>query len=238
MKSNRLSMILAAVLAVVTGALVLAYTLGADNRAMQGATGVEVYVTTQTLPVGQSLREALDANIVKLQKFPASTVPENAIKVIDSSNESLLAITALPSGALLLASNFGGSGDIANGLQVPEGQIALTLNLDDAAHVGSFLTPGSEVALYNTFQVSNSGMVVEHTGVLLNKVLVLAVGSSTSSTSGDNKTAALVTIAVAPTDSVRVVQAAQTGKIYFGILGSNVDASQTEIIKPSNLFDK
>lgn len=238
MKSNRLSMILALVLAVVTGALVLAYTLGADNRAMQGATGVEVYVTTQTLPVGQSLKEAVDANIVKLQKFPASTVPDNAIKVIDSTNESLVAITALPTGALVLASNFGGSGDIANGLQVPEGQIALTLNLEDAAHVGSFLTPGSEIALFNTFQTSTTGAVTEKTGVLISKVLVLAVGTSTSSTTGDNKSQALVTIAVSPKDSVRVVQAAQTGKVYFGILGANADASQTEIISPSNLFDK
>ena len=175
---------------------------------------------------------------MKLQTFPASTVPENAIKVIDSSNQSLVAINALPAGTLLLASNFGTAGDIANGLQVPDGQVALTLNLEDAAHVGSFLSAGSEIVLYNTFQTSREGVVTENTGVLISKILVLAVGDSTSATSGDDKSRALVTIAVSPKDSVRVVQAAQTGKVYFGILGSNADASKTKTISPSNLFDK
>lgn len=238
MKSNRLSTILAAVLALVTGGLVLAYTMGADNRAMQGATGVDVYVTTSTLPVGETLQEALDAGLVKLQKFPASTVPDNAIKVIDDSNKDLVATSALADGQLLLLSNFGSGSEIANGLKVPDGKVALTLNLEDAAHVGSFLTPGSEVVLYNTFQVNRSNTVIENTGVVLDRVLVLAVGNSTTSTADDKKSAALVTIAVSPNDSVRVVQAAQTGKVYFSILGAKADASGAEIITPSNLFNK
>lgn len=238
MKSNRLSILLAAVLALVTGALVLAYTAGADNRALQGATSVEVYVASSTFPVGSSLQEGLDQGLVKLQHFPASTVPDDAIKVIDSTNGALVAISALGEGQLLLSSNFGDSTNISHGLQVPEGMVALTLNMEDAAHVGSFLTPGAEVVLYTTYQVVNGAVIIEKTGILLEKVLVLAVGDSVTSNTQDNKSAALVTVAVSPKNSVKVVQAAQTSKVYFSILGANVDASNTDIISPSNLFDK
>lgn len=236
MKSNRLSILLAALLALVTGALVLAYTLGADNRALQGATSSEAYVTTGTLPVGESLKDALDAGLIKLQAFPSSAIPETAVSKVDDTNGSLVATSALAEGQLVLTSYFDSANSLAHGLQVPDGQVALTLNLEDSAHVGSFLTPGSEVVLYDTFQVNLGATVIEKTGVLLPKVLVLAVGNSVTPSNQDSKSSALVTIAVTPAESVHVVQAAQTGKVYFALLGSKADLGNIEIITPENLF--
>lgn len=238
MKSNKVSIVLATILALVTGALVMAYTVGADKRALQGATTVDVYVATAALPVGKSLQEALDGNLVKLQHFPESAVPADAIKSIDDTNSALVATNSIGVGQMLQAAYFAASTSVANGLQVPEGQVALTIKMEDAAHLGTFLTPGSEVVLYDTYQVQGVNQTAEYTGILLQKVLVLAVGSSVTSTDQDTKTAALVTIAVTPKESVKVVQAVQTGKVYFSLLGNNVDASGTSIASTNNLFKK
>lgn len=244
-----LAVVAALVLAAIGALAVLGYAGAADARAVAGQEATTVYVTTRLVPAGTPLDEAVSQGMLEKTVFPARSVPAGALLRVDTPMQSLIATSEIAAGEIVLERRFGSQqvGDAA--LVVPEGKVAVTIELTDPARVGPFLRPGSQIAVYDTFEARNpddgdyspTGTAlggagsVNATNLVLGKVTVLAVGDVTltgrAQAAGgggvlggrDEVPTALVTVALDPPDVPRLVHAANTGVLYAVLLGSGAD---------------
>lgn len=248
----------AVLLALVGAALVLVYALRADQRALEGQQPEQVYVVTETVPSGTSLKEALRLELIEPTQVAAAGLPAGALQTIDPSNQELLALTDIPVGTYVLASSFGEQPLSEKAIEVPDGMLAISVELTDPGRVGTFVTPGSRIAIYNTYALKRTdnseeaefynNLDIHGTSVLLDDVLVLAMGQSSltptapqseadenddtsDQPAGVNEQTArfLVTVAVTPEESVRLVHSIQQYQLYAGLRSDGLE------ITPPNL---
>ena len=226
MKSRRLTLILAVEFAVIAGASVYAFTSSADQRATLSKQPVTVLVAALQIPAGQTLAKAQAEGMIKSEVFPASTVPAEAIRQIDSSNQDLIASSPIQAGALLRSSDFSDSVKSSSGLTIPSGFVAITLDLKESQRLGSFVAPGSKIALFDTYNLTKGR---NQTNVLVPSVLVLAVGGNTAANGFASGNANLITIAVSTWDAARVVEAQSTGELYAALIGDTEPSDQLDV---------
>jgi pilus assembly protein CpaB len=198
MNRRVIAVVVAVVLALAGTAAVSVYVRNADSRALAGQQTVEVYVAQKLVPAGTSLHDAVDNSLITLELVSAKGVPAGSLTAAHSGDESSVAVSDIQPGELVLDSRFGAQAASTSALPVPDGMMAVSLALQDPAHVGSFVTPGSKIAIFDTFNVL--GMVAgkavpsgDHltddfkknraTRILLPKVEVLAVGATSTSSS-------------------------------------------------------
>jgi pilus assembly protein CpaB len=246
----------AVLLAIIGAALVLVYALRADQRALEGQQPERVYVVTETVPSGTSLKEALRQELIEPTQVARAGLPTGALQSVDPSNQELLALTDIPIGTYVLGSSFGEQTVGERAIVVPEGMLAVSVELTDPGRVGTFVTPGSRIAIYNTFKLKQLGdddetqafndLDVHGTSVLLDDVLVLAMGQSSLTPSANQPTEGadaenqpagvneqtarfLVTVAVTPEESVQLVHSIQQYQLYAALRSDGLE------ITPPNL---
>jgi pilus assembly protein CpaB len=232
MKISRISYIVAIVLALIAGVAVYAYQATADQRALQGKAAVQVYVSQQDIPVGVKLSDIYLQGLAKKENFPADSLPVGAITDITTANGDLVVSHPITKGQLLLDSEVGTQAAAASQIVVPDGQVAVSVNVDDSQRVANFLVPGAQVVVYYTAADRTS------VRVLLPRADIIAVGStSTSSTTGTGTVVSpLVTLALPPADAARVVLATHNGTVYFGLLSKTTTVAPGSGVALQNLF--
>jgi pilus assembly protein CpaB len=104
----------------------------------------------------------------------------------------------------------------------------MSVDLADAAHVGSFLRPGSYITVFDTVASATlgaNGIPIKETRVLLTKVQVIGIAGYTTAKEVDavitDATKFLVTVAVTQNEAERLVHGIQSGSLYFGLLSSD-----------------
>lgn len=241
-----MAVILAAALALVGAVLVLLYVKGADQRAVAAQQPAQVYVSQQLIPSGTSLKDALRQEMIAATTVAAKGMPAGALTSITDGNRELVATVDIAAGEFIQEARFGKTQLGTKAIEVPGGMLALSVELTDPARVGSFVTPGSHIAVYETHKlvklpgVSDADKAFndfgfQGTNVLLGDVLVIGKGETPltpgrSNASGDkegedaknSQPSFLVTVAVSPADSVRLVHAIQSRTLYAGLRGSDV----------------
>lgn len=247
-----IAIVAAVVLALMGAVLVLVYAKGADSRALAGQAPTKVYVSKELVPIGTTLKDALRAQKIEVTELAAKGVPTGALKAIDSANDGQVALADIVPGQYLLASAFGDKAPNQKAIEIPDGQVAISVSLEDPNRVGAFVTRGSFVTIYYSYGLKKVGtdeatkqfneLGVNATSVLLGKVTVIGVGASglppapEPSASPGSKTqsaavpSTLLTLAVSPEDSIKLVGAIQANALqnnpakhlYFGLHGSDV----------------
>lgn len=250
---RRLIAVMAAVVIALFGAVaVFAYARGADQRAVAGQQPVPVFVAQKVIPAGTSAGDALRGGLLVETRIPAKALPAGALSKVDDATAKLLALTDIAPGEYVLASRFGTTPMGQKALQVPDGQVALAVNLSDPARVGSFITPGSHIVIYDSYTPgggsasSNASGPGRETQVLLDDVLVIAVGASSltpvqGSAQQQGQQAApsaLVTVALPPATAVKLVHGIQTGSLYAGLRGTDAKVDGTQGVTDASLFSK
>jgi pilus assembly protein CpaB len=195
MKRRPLVALAALVLAAMGTLAVLTYAQGADRRALQGQEAVNAYVVRKEVPAGTTAEQAVKDGLIVHELIARRATPADALGTVGKTYGSLVATSTLQPGELVLKSRFGTKVADNGLLAVPSGKMAVSVPLDDASHVGSFLVAGSKIAVFDTFNVqekfkssdtpAGDRLQDEHdkrraTRLLLAHVDVLAVGASTS----------------------------------------------------------
>ncbi len=230
------AIIAAGVVALFGVAAILFYVKTADSRAVAGLEPVSVFVAKDSVPAGTVLKDAVNAGLIVKDTLPQKSVPGDYLKAVDSTNESLLSLGDILPGQYILNSQFGNTPTGRKAISVDPGMVALTVTLADDERVGTFLTPGSRIILFDTYKVVHEGGTAAgediRTRALISDVLVLAVGQSSLTPSqpstGDAAAAdsagnvALVTLALTPDDATRTVEAIRTGQLYAALRGADV----------------
>jgi len=244
----------AALVALVGVAAVLFYARGADSRAVASQQPSPVYVVKTVVPAGTTLKDAVQNGLIIKTSVVAKGVPSGALTGVDGSNGGLFALSDIQPGEYVLADRFGVKPVGTKAIDVPAGQVAVSISLSDPARVGTFVTPGSHVVLFDSFlggstnsgsHSSSSATPDTQTRVLLDDVLVIAMGETSlapapEAKDGDQKAAptpgALLTVAVTPADATRLVHGIQTGSLYAALRGTDAKVDLGKVVTSTSLF--
>ena len=232
-------------------AAVLIYASGADARAVAGQRPQTVFIAQVLVPSGTTAADAVAKGLMVPTKIAAKGVQVGALSTVDAATGKLVALTDIARGEFVVASRFGTTQTGQKAIKVPDGQVAISVSLTDPARVGTFVTPGSHIVIYDTYvnAAAPKGEGTKETRVLLDDVLVIAVGA-TSLTPVANGQApaecqaqaatagALVTVALPPGTAAKLVHGIQTGTLYAGLRGTDTQANLAQIISDSTLFTK
>jgi pilus assembly protein CpaB len=264
MKRSIVSITVAGILAVLACGAVLLYVRGADARALAGKQAVKVLVAAKRIPAGTSGAQIRENGYVELVNLPVASVPDDVMSKVDASLDALVVTSDIQPRQLLLSGVFGAATNLASGLSIPEGKIAVSVPAFNSAGT-AFLRPGSQVAVFDTFTVregagqtpSGDRLKFEYqmnhaTRLLLPRAEVIAVGlpgQDGAATSGDatanrpeegssveNSGQTVVTFALSQDEAQKVIHAAQTGTLYLALLNETSDVRPGPGVDNKTLF--
>ncbi|MQA25492.1 MAG: hypothetical protein GEU94_08475 [Micromonosporaceae bacterium] len=122
--------------------------------------------------------------------MPAETVPVGVMGAVGQELDELVVTSDLQTSQLLLRGMFGERVKSTGGLPVPDGKLAVSVEVTMPEQVAGFLRPGSTIAIFNTFNMidqkrresNGEGLRLKEganqaTRTLLPKVEVLAIGA-------------------------------------------------------------
>jgi pilus assembly protein CpaB len=227
------------------------YANGADQRAIASAQPRTVFISTQAVPAGTTLNDAIAGGLIVETTLPAKSVPVGSLTAVTEDNKNLLALSEIAPGEYIQSARFGTTPQGSQAIRVPNGQIAMSLTLSDPARVGTFVAPGSHIVLYDTVAgatATGTAAPAQAAGthVLFEDVLVIAVGSTAltpaqpqgEATAAPNQGGALVTLALTPEQAPRLVHALRNGNLYAGLRGSDLKIDTALVVTEANVFNR
>lgn len=242
---RRVMAVLASVVIGLIGVVsVLFYAKGADARAVADQRTQTVFIATALVPAGTSAADAVAKGLMVPSQIATKGVPAGALATIDAATGKLVAVTDIAPGEFIVASRFGTTPLGQKAIEVPQGQVAISVSLSDPGRVGTFVTPGSRIVIYDTFvPAAASAAATKQTRVLLDDVLVIAVGSTSLTPPASGESAAnaagegaLVTVALPPDTAAKLVHGIQTGTLYAGLRGIDSKVNLGEVVSDATLF--
>jgi pilus assembly protein CpaB len=213
-RTRLLTITLAAVLALLGVVAILAYVRQANERAVNGLKAETVVWAKDPIAPGTSLRQAQQGGLLATETVPESSLTTAAVESVTPTNEHKVVTSAVAKGQILLQNMLGASVNnaSANGFVVPKGDVAVSVTMCVPEDVADYVTPGSNVAVFDTLVVLSPGQQITpscasghpavssgqiqntnlaSTVLVLPSVEVLAVGQNPGSqgTSGSNSAA-------------------------------------------------
>ena len=235
-------MIVAALIAALGTGMVFLYVKGADNRAQASQAPVQVLKAVAQIAPGETLAAAQTAGKIQLGSVPRQQVLAGAVNSVSGMENSVALATIYPNEQIVTA-KFGSAGD-QESLTIPDGNIAISVNLSDTGRVAGFVNPGAKVAVFLSAAADEGGQ--DTTRVLLPSVQVIAVGATTvvSTTTTDSTGAqtteqlprTLFTLSVSQQDAERIMFAVGHGTLSFGLLNDKSKVKTGPCVTSANLF--
>jgi pilus assembly protein CpaB len=221
---------------------VLAYVSRAQARAVAGQDPVEVVVTTGPIPRGTTVATARGAGLLGADVLPRRSVPATAVRELTPSMDQLVAGSALTGGEVVLRGRFVEDLPVAGSVDVPDGKLAVSVELTDPGRVGSFVRPGEEVAVFHFVDGKP-----RTTRALLPRVQVLGVGAlteepaPTTDTEAQGKaekpvSTAIFTLAVDERQAEQLVHASYTGQLHVGLLADTTQVTRGSGVDDTSLY--
>lgn len=241
MDRRRMLVVAAAAVAAVGVVLVLLYVRSADNRAQDEYATVKVLTATAQITPGQSIDQASAGGKLALK----AVTKNQLLPGYQTSTAALagqVATTTIYPGEQIITSKFGASAAAVSSLPIPDGMMAISVNLTDPARVAGFVNPGSEVAIF----MNGTGGGQPFSRLLLPEVQVIGTGSTTpvstttTDTGGQQTTEqlpkTLLTLAVSQQDAQRVLYAQGNGELAFALLTDKSKVERGPAVTLGNLF--
>ncbi len=208
--SPKRNVVVAAALGVGFLAAVLSYVFlnGAQQRAYNNAKLVPTYVIAKPVPRALTGVDAVNGGYIQRREVPQEFRPSTAVTNL-ASLENKEAAAPFSVGQVLVSSMFVSPIAAANSFsqQIPPGDVAVTISVDQVHGVAGLAVPGDKVDLL--VSVANAE------NFMLQNVPILAVGQTTAASTGNatttsaTSTSGLYTFAVRPSDAERIALAQQ-----------------------------
>ena len=124
----------------------LNYIRGIEDDVYEDRQPVDVLIAAQDIPAGTPAAEALtrmEVKAIPLELRPANVVDPN----LTESIAGLIALNAIPANQIIIPGLFVDATIVQQSFkdQIPTGQVAISLNVDEVRAVGGNLQPGDEV---------------------------------------------------------------------------------------------
>jgi len=223
MERRKFLVVIAAIVAALGIVLVLLYVRGADHRAQNQFATVKVLTATSQINPGETIDQASTGG-----KLALTAVTRNQLldgyQTGTAALAGQVALTTIYPGEQIIASKFGTTPASVSALPIPDGKVAISVNLTDPARVAGFVNPGSYVAIF--MNGTEGGQ--PYSRLLLPKVQVIGTGStspvSTTTTDDQGQQATeqlpktLLTLAVDQQEAQKVLFAQGNGELAFALL--------------------
>ena len=254
--ARRLLLIIVALVVALFGAgAVLTYAGRADSRAVAAEQTTNVLMASADVPAGTPVGTAESKGLIRAGKIPTRLVPPGALDALGTVIGQVVS-EDIHSGEVVLRAQFVAS-QLAGSIKIPDGLLAISVTVQDPQRVGGFVLPGSFVAVFDTFPVQKpnatpgDAVVDSATRMLLPRAKVIAVGLTALQTiGGETKSkpssgglgnaaqdaSATLTLAVDSTQALKLVHAAQTGRLYFALLSDKSKSDVARSVDNSTLF--
>ena len=227
--------ILALVVALAGAGSLWWYAQTADQRAVEGLQAVDAYVATGEIPAGTPLGTALGMHLLTVQQIPKRLAPAGASTAVDPSMTGNVAASDIHTGQLVLLSQFVAPQAATSGLAIPDGLIAVSVDVADTPRLGNFVHPGANVAVFLVSPTADGKG--KQTRMLLARSLVVAVGDTTSGAAGAAQVPSTrLTFAVAQHDAEKLIQATTLGTLYLGLETNKSTVAPGPAVTDQNLF--
>ncbi|MDP9823559.1 Flp pilus assembly protein CpaB [Nocardioides massiliensis] len=241
MDRRRVLLIVAAAIAAVGTLLVFLYVRSVDERANEQFDAVSVLRAVDVIAAGESIEAAQAAGKLEMGTVSRNAVLDGARTNTDGMTGSV-ALTTIYPGEQILDSRFG-TAAATEVLTIPEGMMAISVNLSDPARVAGFVNPGAEVSIFLTAQNGPQGA---YTRMLLPRVTVIGVGTTsvvpttTTDGSGGQTTEqlprTLLTLALTQKQAEKVLFGSTSGELAFGLLTEDSEVTPGPGVDVRNLF--
>jgi len=235
--TRRIVAVLVAVALAAVGAVgVLIWALKADQRVRDRLTdAVSVAIATKPIPAGYTGGRIRAEGMFRIERMPRSSVPKDFLSDVGTDEERKVVMSNVAAGQILYDALFGQPGIVTAGLSLPDGTMALTVKTGVPEQVAGYVQPGSKVAIFLTYSVTNSdgdSTGDKRTRVLLSTVDVLAVGAYRAprndglvprSNEINSDGELLLTLAVTQNEAERLIQAVHTGELYCALITDSIN---------------
>ena len=239
---RRVGLLVAALVVALFGtSAVYAYVNRVEAKTVNAGSPVNVLVATAQIPTGATGAVVAQSNLTRVTTMPQRNVPEGALTDLNSVKDKQLATDVYP-GEVLLAARFTDRTQARTGaLSIPDNKFAVSVQMGDPQRVAGFLVPGSQVAVLATMLPSGDNGIA-HTGVILSRAQVIAVGPTTLQSNGatgagpEPTATTILTLALSQVQAEKLVLAQQIGKLYLGLLTDKSSASVDPGVTSDDLF--
>jgi pilus assembly protein CpaB len=238
-------LIVAALIAALGTSMVFFYVRGADSRAEATQQPVQVLKATARIEPGETMADAQSAGKVQMGTVPRKQVLTGAVNTAAGMEDQVALSTIYPNEQIVTA-KFGAAGDQQT-LTIPDGNIAISVNLSDTGRVAGFVSPGANVAVFASGTVDNATSGGDFTRLLLPRVPVIAVGATTvirkttTDAAGAQTTEqlpkTLFTLSLTQDQAERVMFASTHGELSFGLLNDTSKVTPAPGVTAKNLFE-
>jgi pilus assembly protein CpaB len=242
-------LLVAALIAALGTTMVFMYVRGVEARAAARFDAVKVLEAVELVRPGETLEAAQAAGKIQMRTVPRDSVLAGATTSV-AEMATQVALTTVYPGEQIITDKFGSPGE-QDVLTIPDGQMAISVNLTDPARVAGFVTPGAEVAVFVSAEPEettgqSTRPLPDFTRLLLPRVQVIGVGTTTVvPTTTTDETGAqtteqlprtLLTLAVEQRDAERVIFAAKNGELAFALLTDKSRVTPAPPVTADNMF--
>jgi pilus assembly protein CpaB len=234
MKSRAPAVATALVLALVATGGVFLYIQGVRHSAKTGGGLVSIIVSKQDIPAGTPLDSLISSGEFTTTSVPRDDLVQGIVTDINQLRGQRTAFPILANEQISTARFRGATEALGGRLGIPDGYVGTTVSLEAQRIVGGTIQQGDHVTLYGTYEPpGKTGGQAQETRTIVPDVRVLAITTSTSSSSGSTET--LVTLALHPYDAEVVVYTQEQGHLWMSLLPPNQQGVTAPPVKSWNL---
>lgn len=217
---NILIVIGAIVIAAFAVIIANAYLTGVEQSVVERSEAqavTPIVVATQSLDFG----DALTPENVRLQSFPARSVPQGAFRTIrDALADNRVALRPIVPGEPVLADKVSGaSGRAVLAAVLPEGMRAVAIPMTNVTGVAGFVRPGDTVDVLLTRKIPGNGAEATDlmSDVILERVKVLAIDQVASEAETAPKVGNTAVLEVDPLQAQQLAIATKIGTLSMAL---------------------
>lgn len=220
---NRIRTTVLLVLVASLAILTYSYLTGLEKQYREGDQRTFAFFVIREVPEGTSLRDVFNSGFVQRREVLASSLgPGTFESSTQGSEQNLFASRDIPIGQILLLEDFITSQVTTSGLLIPDGNVVVSIRLQDVERISPFLRPGNQVAVYATTGSSQNAKTV--TRAIVPKAQILGIGDSRFA--GDQGYVPLgdptiLTLAVEAKYAGILIQASKTLSLHFALTPRN-----------------
>ena len=222
-------LVVALVIGLIAAVALYSYMTSVEARAYEGAELVEVYVVKKEIARGTLGDDAIGSELIASDEMPQEYRPDSALTDL-TPIRGKVAITDLKAGQVVVDGLFVVPTEVPGGTissQLDEGEVAVTVSVDQVRGVGGNLLPGDRVnMMVNLIELGPNGEAAAGDGgkqvrYLYQNVKILAIGQNAApglgETEATNPGSDLITFAVPPEAAQRIVFAG-SDRIYLTLV--------------------
>lgn len=243
-------MVIAALAAAAVAAFsIIAYLGTVREDVHKGKKTVRVYVAVRRVPKGTTGAAAIDDGSIKLQERVVAELPDNALRTPEDRNgiAGKQAIIDIERGEVVVDGKFVDPELTVSAAvnEIPSGQVAVSVSVDQVRGVGGNLQPGDRVNIVVSGQ-DNVNPEYKFTQVLYQDVHILRIGTQSAPRPGDQAAdpaaaanSGLITFAVPPDAASRIIHvtsATDGATLYLTLLPKNYEPAPIDDIDVNNWY--